>query len=84
MSSISMVLYAFGIVFIACELVQRMTDAFAEINDAIGKLQWYLFPDEFQNMLPFNIQFAERPVDIEFFGSISCSRDVFKKVGSRF
>lgn len=78
--TISLVLYAFGTVFIVCELGQRMTDAFGEISDAIGNFNWNLFPDDFKKMLPIIIQFAEQPVDIEFFGSISCSRKVFKKV----
>lgn len=77
---ISLVWYVSVIVLIICELGQRMTDAFEEIDDVIGKFQWYSFPDALKRLMPFMIQFAQQPVDIEFFGSISCSRDTFEKV----
>lgn len=75
-----MVCYAFGTLFVACELGQRASNAFDEINDVIGQFDWYLFPDELKKILPIIMQFAQRPVDVEFFGSISCSREVFKRV----
>lgn len=75
-----MVCYAFGIVFIACELGHRASDAFDEVNDVVGKFEWYLFPDELKNILAIIISFVQRPVNVEFFGSSSCSRDTFKGV----
>lgn len=77
---IFLVCYAFDIVFVVCELGQRMTIAFDELNDVVGKFKWYLFPDEFKRIMPFIIHFAQRPVDIEFFGQMSCSRNTFIKV----
>lgn len=37
-------IFAFTTSFIACELGQRMGDAFDGINLTIDKLDWYLFP----------------------------------------
>lgn len=74
--------YAFGTVLVFCEIGQRATNAFSEINDVIGQFDWYLFPDELKKILPIIIRFAQQPVDIKFFGSISSSRYVFKSVSS--
>lgn len=73
------VLYAFGIVFIVCELSQRIINAFGKINDIIDGFDWYLFPVEIQRILPVVIVNAQ-PMAIQYFGSLSCSREAFKKV----
>lgn len=73
----------FTLLFIACELSHRMTCAFDEINLTIEKLNWYLFPIEVKRMLPMIIATAQEPVALECFGSISCTRDVLKNVGTK-
>lgn len=78
--TVFMVCYAFGVVFVACEVGQRISNEFSEINDVIERFDWYLFPDELKKILPIVMNLAQRPVCIDFFGSIACSRDVFKKV----
>lgn len=72
----------FGIilVFISCELGQRMGDAFEEIGITIGEFDWYLFPIKIQRMLPMIIADAQQPVEVECFGSIACTRETFRKV----
>lgn len=67
-------------VFITCELGEKMSDAFVEINFTIDQFNWYLFPIDIKRMLPIIMANAQQPVTLEFFGSISCIRDVFKKV----
>lgn len=71
----------FALVFIACELGQRMGNAFEEINVTIHQIDWHLFPVELKRMLPAIIATAQQPVSLECLGSIKCTRDVFKKVG---
>lgn len=68
-------------VFIACELSQRMNDAFDGIDATIAQFDWYLFPIKIQRTLPMIIANAQQPVTLECFGSIVCSRQVFGKVG---
>lgn len=72
--------YAFGILFIACEICQRVNLAFAECNDMINQFKWYLFPANCQRMLPFIICLAQQPVNIRCFGSAQCDRETFKCV----
>lgn len=67
-------------VFIICELCQRMADGFVKIEITIEQFHWYLFPIEIQRMLPVIIAVAQQPVTLECFGSIACTRDVFKDV----
>lgn len=69
-----------AVVFVTSELGQRMTDAFNEIDFILSQLDWYLFPGEMQRMLPTIIADAQQPVELKCFGSIGCSREVFKNV----
>lgn len=66
--------------FLVCELCQRASDAFEEINDIIGAFDWYLFPDEINRLLPTIIILAQQTVMIDCFGSLGCNRDAFKRV----
>lgn len=69
------------LVFIACELGQRINCAFDDINHTIEQSEWYLFPGEIKRMFPVIIANAQEPVSLECFGSIACTREVFKNVG---
>lgn len=74
------VFYAFGMIFLVCELCQRASDEFEKIGDIIGEFHWYLFPDELTHLLPTIIAVAQQPVGIDCFGSMKCTRDSFKRV----
>ena len=73
-------IYAFGVMFIACELGQRITLAFYECSDLIDQLEWYLFPNKIQRMLPIIMSFAQQSVEMKCFGSAACNRETFKYV----
>lgn len=73
-------IFALTLVFIACELGQRLNNAFDRINLTIDRFNWYLFPNEVKCMLPMIIVLAQQPVSLECYGSIVCTRDVFKDV----
>lgn len=72
--------YAFGEVFIICELCQRLTNKFDEINNAIDQVKWYRLPNKIQRILLTLLINVQQPVFIECFGSISCCRETFEKV----
>lgn len=76
------VIYAFGVMFTACELCQRVNVVFDECNDIIDQFKWYLTPTEMQRMLPFILQFAQLPVEIKCFGTTACGRNTFKFVST--
>lgn len=77
-------IYAFVIVFITCELGQRVNLAFVECNDMIDQFGWYRFPLKIQRMLPMIMDFSQQPVEIKCFGSTACSRETFKYVSKKF
>lgn len=77
------VIYAFAVIFVGCELGQRINIAFAECADKVVLFDWYLFPVKFQRMLPLIINFTQQPIDIKCFGSLACDRDTLKKVRTK-
>lgn len=76
------VIYAFGVLFSACEHCQRLNCAFNECNDMIVQFEWYSLSAEVQRMLPFIIHYAQQPVDVKCFDSTACDRETFKSVSS--
>lgn len=70
--------WAFTVVFCACELGQRFSDAFSEIDDKFGEMNWYLLPIGTQRILLTIILYTQQTVAIKFFGSYACSRELFK------
>lgn len=80
MVSILSVIYALGILLVACELGQRTGLAFVECYDLIVQFDWFLFPAEIQRMIPMILIFTQQPFEIECFGNMSCNRDTFKYV----
>lgn len=71
---------AFVIVFVICELGQRPTNAYEDLEDVIGQFDWYLFPIELQRMLPTFTNLTQQTIELPCFGSFACSRETFKKV----
>lgn len=74
--------YAFGIMMFICELGQRLSDAFEEIGVVIESFQWNLFSLQMRKLLPIILIVEQQTIDLEFFGSISGTRETFKKVKS--
>lgn len=71
----------FVLVFVACELGQRINCAFDDVSHTIEQFDWYLFPIEIKRTLPVIIANAQQPVSLDCFESVKCTRDVFKNVG---
>lgn len=72
--------WSFSLVFISCELCQRMSNEFSEISSIIEQFEWYSFSFEMQKRLSFVIMNAQDTVTIKCFGSIASDRETFKKV----
>lgn len=76
------VIYAFGVMLSACELGQRVQQAFIECSDIIYQLDWYKFPAEIQQILPLIMNFTQQPINFECFGSTACVRETFRFVSA--
>lgn len=72
--------WAVGLVFVACEVGQRLTYAYVRFADEIEKLDWNLFPLKIQRMLPTIMNNSQVPLELMCFGSTTVSRDTFKRV----
>lgn len=55
-------IWAFGLVFISCELAGRISSACETFNDEVNQFQWYLFPTKIQRMLPMVIANTQRTI----------------------
>lgn len=69
-----------GLTFFACELGQRITNAFDNVDEALNELDWYLFPIGVKKMLAMIMGNTQEIVALKCFGSMVCGRDVFKNV----
>lgn len=72
----------FGLVFLSCEIGQRLTDTFDEIYRKFKKSAWYLFPIEVQRMLPTILIGVQETIVFDCFGILDISREQFKKVNT--
>lgn len=73
-------IYAFSFVFVVCELCQRLTDGFNGVSKMFHAIDWLSFPMEIQRLLPIFIAISQQPIEIKVFGSITNSRETFKRV----
>lgn len=72
--------WALTLIFAVCECCQRYVNTFSDINDTFVQLRWYLYPIEIRRLLILMILNAQYPIDIAFFGSMTCCREQFRKV----
>ena len=77
-------IWALILVFAVCEFCQRMTNIYHEINFTVYQIDWYKPPIEIQRMLLIILIYTEQPLDFEFFGSMTCNREQFKRVSKSF
>lgn len=71
---------AFGVIIVACEVGQRISNAFENIDFATDQYRWYLFPEQVKRMLPVILMNLQVPVELPIFGSFCCDRSAFKQV----
>lgn len=76
-------LWVLFLLFVACELGERVSNEFVELDDTICLFNWYKFPQNVCRDLPFIQMCTQQPVRINVFGKkISCTREIFQKVSS--
>lgn len=68
----------YAVVFVICELSQRITNKYEEIFKLTDQLNWYLFSNGIKKMIPTTLIMLQQPVEIKCFGSFSSNRESFK------
>lgn len=77
------IFYSFGLLFVYCEIGERINSFFGEINDDFYELEWENFPLSIQRMMPTVLINTQQPVQLEAFGNFPCTRLTFKDVSSK-
>lgn len=54
------IFYSFGVVFVACELGQRINIPYDECSEMVEQFDWHSFPAEIQRLLPLTINFTQQ------------------------
>lgn len=66
--------------FIACNIGETVTAAYAQLNESIYNIAWYKCQMENQKYIVPMILMAEKPFRLPVYASFDCSRDTFKSV----
>lgn len=53
---------------------------FGAIDETIESIDWHLYPIEIKRMLPKIMIITQKPIYVELFGSVTASRDTFRRV----
>lgn len=72
--------WSFALILFVCELDERASIAFSEIDHMVGQFNSYHFSHDMKKMLPIVIAMVSTPFGISAFGSVKCSRETFRKV----
>lgn len=79
-----LVIAAFVPIFLLCELGERLTDRFNQIDNTVLQCNWYKYPKNVRKMLPIIISDTQQSFVFVGLGNIQCSRDAFKNVSHLF
>lgn len=78
--SIAELLFTLTLLFVSCELGNRMSNEFEYINDQIHQFDWHMLSLETQQLLPIITMSVDQPIGIPCIGSIMCNLNTFKTV----
>lgn len=76
----SFLFWSFGKAVVICENAQDITDTFDDFDYSIYQMDWWLFPLGIKRMLPLVLMNSQKPVVVQSFGNLICSRLTFKSV----
>lgn len=73
-------IFEFAPIFLFCEFGERISIETEEAYNELLRCNWFIFPMIVRKILPIIIIGNEKPLGIEGFGNIKCTREAFKKV----
>lgn len=74
--------WALILVFVACETCEHFSGVYDTIYEKVIDLDWYRLPLEMQQTLVIVMIESQKPLPIQFFGSITCGRELFKQAST--
>lgn len=72
----------YALVFVICELSQRISNEYEGIFKLADQFDWYLFSNGIKKMIPTTLIMLQRPVEIKCFGNFSSNRESFKRAST--
>lgn len=63
-----------------CESGEQISERFNDIYELICRMDWYTFPIEFQRIMPIILIGTQKPIELNGFGNVPCTRENFKSV----
>lgn len=66
--------------FLLCNLGEDVTSHYANVNDSIYQISWYLCPLELQKSFKLMIMISQKPIYLEGFARFQCNRETFNRV----
>lgn len=76
------VVMAYGQICVLCFYGQYLTDSYEKLSNVIFACEWYRFPSGSKKSVKLMLSAAQYPVEIQGFGSTSCTRQSLKEVRS--
>lgn len=71
---------AFAVIFLFCEVGQRIIDESNEATTNLIVIEWYTYPMAIKKIYPIIIMGTNEPVKLCGMGNIVCTREAFKNV----
>lgn len=63
-----------------CNAGEKLTNGFLKVGDLIYDCPWHRLPIKLRKYIPCIIAVSQRPVYIQGYGNIKCTRETFKSV----
>lgn len=74
------VIWMFGIMFLYCEVGERVTHQFSVFHERLCFSDWFLFPLEMKRMFVIMLSNTHESIIIQGYANTDCTREAFKKV----
>lgn len=74
------VIVVFGLVFLACEICERVSTQFEMFGEELARCNWHKLSMEMQRVYVIFLKDTQQPANIDSYGGIQCTRITFKTV----
>lgn len=79
-----MVFWSFFAISVFCELGEKISGQFDELDEAIYQSDWYEFPTKVQRVLPIIMMTTQQTTVPCGYGNLPCIRESFQRVTTSF
>lgn len=66
--------------FLPCNFGEDVTTHYADLADTTYGMSWHLVPLELQSSFKIMIMITQKPIQLDGFAGLKCTRDTYKEV----